>query len=298
MFSHPSITQAKGSPRSTSSLFLPVTTTTSLYNVQPIALPEQQQQSKVQDPTVQKQVSFGETHASYFSVKPGDGSRLSKPPCFFVGSNQQSTPPLLASTSITEEQRRPSSSSAFDTKQSILPGFLSGSSSEQTNAKRQNDSHVDADPGKPSQKHESTTVNIFGILPNMIPDALLHLSKYGDIVEHHQTPGNWISVRYASSEAARNAVNSNGVIIGQNHMLGVVLAPSDHGEPKMNVSVIRSGKDLYKKLDVSKPKTIELGSGEAGVSVLGRPSVRPAGVVEKAKDVGIIHKVKETLFGW
>ncbi|KAG0163591.1 Nucleoporin nup35, partial [Apophysomyces sp. BC1034] len=153
-------------------------------------------------------------------------------------------------------------------------------------------------PDKATQKHEQTTVNVFGILPNLIPDALLHLSKYGDIVEHHQTPGNWVSVRYASSEAARNAVNSNGVIVGQNHMLGVVLAPADHGEPKTNVSVIVSGKDIYKKLDVSKPASIELGSGKAGVSVLGRPSVCSAGVIEKARDVGIIHKVKETLFGW
>ncbi|KAI8373014.1 uncharacterized protein BYT42DRAFT_55545 [Radiomyces spectabilis] len=145
----------------------------------------------------------------------------------------------------------------------------------------------------------STTVNIFGFPANMKQSILEYFGQYGQIIETRQSPGNWITIRYATALAAQKAVENNGKIIAQGCMLGATLATDTEEQKSQQHGVVplKNAIDLYKKLDTT--PSFGLGSGKAGASAIGATSsVMPSGAVEKSSERGWMNKVKEVVFGW
>lgn len=163
--------------------------------------------------------------------------------------------------------------------------------------------------GSSRDDENDTKINVFGFAPDSKQAILDHFSKFGKILEH-ESKGNWIMIRYASRDAAQQSLESNGKAIAGDHIIGVTTAASrkratsEESIKPTSTRIVPFGqaKDLYKKPEAKKPATtngVALGSGKAGLSVLGVPSVSPSGdITLVSSGRSITSNIKELLFEW
>ncbi|KAI9319510.1 hypothetical protein BX666DRAFT_1481030 [Dichotomocladium elegans] len=207
-----------------------------------------------------------------------------------------------------------------DDRRSVLSLSEGDSSSSTAGTKREslaniyNDS-IDKDKAREgsadggSQQSLESTVYVFGYPPESQDAVLAHFKKYGEIVEHEKT-GNWLALRYATTEAATKALGSNSKAIVGNSIVGVARAgvekePSPANvKPQKSLRVIpfNQAQNIFKKPEDKKPRQgpsdTMMGTGKVGLSVLSCPSVSAAADVALIQDATIKNTIKDILFEW
>ncbi|KAI8097074.1 Nup53/35/40-type RNA recognition motif-domain-containing protein [Halteromyces radiatus] len=173
----------------------------------------------------------------------------------------------------------------------------------------------------------STTVSIFGFPPDMTADVLEHFTKCGEIAERHQSPGNWMTIRYATQEGARKALECNGTILGNKYMVGVtLLIPATENNQKNGNASIESSSGQPGIVNLTQPiqsvfKTDHHKPSGFLSSFTSTPSTLPSTLppssslsaslspsygqsnvmgqqVTKVADNSVMNKLKEIIFGW
>ncbi|KAI9495938.1 hypothetical protein BDB00DRAFT_811021 [Zychaea mexicana] len=79
------------------------------------------------------------------------------------------------------------------------------------------------------KKGGPTIVKVFGYPSGMKVAVIEHFSQCGKVEERYQSGSNWMTFRYESSDAAKEALASHGSIIAKDCMIGVVEAKSMTG---------------------------------------------------------------------
>ncbi|KAI8090933.1 uncharacterized protein B0P05DRAFT_528027 [Gilbertella persicaria] len=64
-------------------------------------------------------------------------------------------------------------------------------------------------------------VRVFGYDASKTEEIIKYFSSLGDMLEAPFSQGNWITFHYVSHETALKAIECNGMIIDQDHMVGV-----------------------------------------------------------------------------
>lgn len=155
-----------------------------------------------------------------------------------------------------------------------------------------------------NSKHtdDHRTIKVFGF-PSSLSDLIrTHFEKYGRIEESRYSPGNWLLIRYASPSSAASALKSNGMVLVDTFMIGVTVAPTQIPLAQQS-SVATSSTDSFISIiptdDSGKnEKLVTLGSGKAGMSVVGCPTINPTGTAVIPQTTGWIGFIKDALFAW
>ncbi|KAI8082003.1 uncharacterized protein B0P05DRAFT_538969 [Gilbertella persicaria] len=138
------------------------------------------------------------------------------------------------------------------------------------------------------QKTNTCTIRVFGYPANLIGNVIQHFTRYGKIEKYEQTPGNWITITYDRSECAAAALQSNGIVISKNYLIGVTLDETMPEAPIKYTKVVSADEsDRILKSTVTLGKN-GLGSGKAGISVRDKSAI----------DAGFAAYIKELIFGW
>ncbi|ORZ11961.1 hypothetical protein BCR42DRAFT_420957 [Absidia repens] len=184
---------------------------------------------------------------------------------------------------------------------------------------------------EPSINHtmddEIRTIRIFGFPPNLSDTLRTHFEKYGRIEASQHSPGNWLSILYASPTSATTAVaKSNRMVIADTFMIGVTLAttnlkpipsksllarkPTDHHHQEQphdhhvykSIHPVTDGvfanRSSKKPSSPSTTTTTTAGTGKAGVSVAGGPTVATSNRASIPQTTGWIGFFKDILFDW
>ena len=72
-------------------------------------------------------------------------------------------------------------------------------------------------------------VKVFGYPADMKVTVIEFFSKCGQIEERYQSGSNWMTFRYSSSDAAKEALGYHGTLMTKECMIGVIEAKSMAG---------------------------------------------------------------------
>lgn len=114
---------------------------------------------------------------------------------------------------------------------------------------------------------------------------------YGNIVEYHESPGNWVSITYESSTSALAALKSNGLIISKTYMIGVSMEENSPTTVTHDIIPLDSNESVFKK------NPHGLGNGKVGLSVADKNSTFHTSN-QIISGGGIMSKLNDTFFGW
>nr|CAD7204817.1 unnamed protein product [Timema douglasi] len=155
-------------------------------------------------------------------------------------------------------------------------------------------------------------VTVFGFLPAMSSTILSHFSQLGTLVEYRVPPkGNWIHLKYGSPMECNKALSSNGLIVLENTMIGVV--------PCQDQEILEDCSDKENRIEpgtASSPAFLESRKRlrmSPYASSPGATSMRPliqayataradSEVVSPAvvphRSASVVSKVRELVFNW
>ncbi|CAO3576386.1 unnamed protein product [Absidia cylindrospora] len=170
---------------------------------------------------------------------------------------------------------------------------------------------------------EIRTIRIFGFPPNLSDTLRTHFEKYGRIEASQHSPGNWLSILYASPTSATTAVaKSNRMVIADTFMIGVTMAttnlkpipskslltrtpadhhPHHHQDHPVYKSILPVTDGVFADRSSKKKKpssTTTVGTGKAGVSVAAGPTVATSNRASIPETTGWIGFFKDILFDW
>lgn len=132
----------------------------------------------------------------------------------------------------------------------------------------------------------SKTIRVFGYPVNLMHNVIQHFKKYGKIDKYEVAAGNWMVITYASSADALAALKANGIVISDNHMIGVSLEKDEPVEIR-NIVPLQETEGVFKSL-------YGLGSGKVGHSAADPENT--AAITNNSG--GVISKLKDALLGW
>lgn len=69
-------------------------------------------------------------------------------------------------------------------------------------------SQIADEPQKTEETEIGTWVTVIGVIPGHVQEIISYFSKFGTILRADDTPGNWVYLEFASTELAKNAVES------------------------------------------------------------------------------------------
>jgi hypothetical protein len=201
-------------------------------------------------------------------------------------------------------QRRYQRVSENDHRNSLESDFtcfsfgINGTSSSIGNNNNSNNNNDNND----SNTDDHRTIKVFGF-PSSLSDLIrTHFEKYGRIEESRYSPGNWLIIRYASPSSAASALKSNGMVLVDTFIIGVTAAPTQiplAQQPSVATTSTNSFISIIPTDDNGKnDKLVTLGSGKAGMSVVGCPTINPTGAAVIPQTTGWIGFIKDALFAW